>query len=177
MEKDWITVLQRKDQIAKVLDTNQETARFGLALSEEEAAEIVAARDNVLKEQRRLEFGPTIVPKIIYAFCDSAYIERDNYADTILRLQEMFFTFRNETMDEMSDDELLGFMREQFENVCSGDLDYLESTVLPNFAEVVREGYRGYKSADGRGAYEQFDEVKRWDEELYRTALKDLVWK
>ena len=80
-------------------------------------------------------------------------------------------------MDQISDDELLHFMREQFDTVCFGDMDYLEGTVLPTFADQVRGGYDGYKSTDGYGEYAQFDEVKRWDPELYRQVLKDLAWK
>lgn len=45
--------------------------------------------------------------------------------------------------DEITDDELLHLMKEQFENLCFGDLDYLESTCLANFAEAIRAGYSG----------------------------------
>ena len=77
-------------------------------------------------------------------------------------------------MDLLTDDELLDFMREQFEQTCFGDLDYLESTCLENFSQAVRAGYRGYQKSGGHGEYEQFDEVTRWDRELYMEALMDL---
>ena len=97
--------------------------------------------------------------------------------DIIVRLQEIFYLFKNEMMDEITDDELLHFMREQFEEICFGDLDYLESTCLANFAQAVRAGYGGYKSSQGYGEYARFDEVKRWDYELYLEALRDLCWR
>lgn len=79
-------------------------------------------------------------------------------------------------LDEISDSELLHFMKEQFESICFGDLDYLEGTCLSNFAQAVRAGYSGYKRSEGRGEYEKFDEVTRWDYELYFEALKELCW-
>ena len=41
--------------------------------------------------------------------------------------------YKNEMQDEISDEELLHFMKEQFETVCFGDLDYLTGTCLPFF--------------------------------------------
>lgn len=76
----------------------------------------------------------------------------------------------------MTDDELITFMKEQFESICSGDLDYLEGTCLDIFAQAIRAGYRGYEGSGGRGEYAQFDEVKRWDRELYLEALRELCW-
>lgn len=78
--------------------------------------------------------------------------------------------------DEITDDELLHFMKEQFDNVCFGDLEYLEGTCLSIFAQAIRAGYRGFRKTEGRQEYEQFDEVQRWDYELYLEALKNLCW-
>ena len=74
-------------------------------------------------------------------------------------------------LDEISDDELLHFMKEQFETVCFGDLEYLEGTCLNIFAQAIRAGYGGYKATDGYGEYSQFDDCIRWDRELYLLAL------
>ena len=76
--------------------------------------------------------------------------------------------------DEITDDELLHLMKEQFELICFGDLDYLEGTCLANFAQAIRAGYDGYKNSDGYGEYSKFDEVERWDYELYLETLKEL---
>lgn len=174
--KDWIVLLQQQMGIEKVIETNQVTAQFGLALSKQDAELILTEGVNVLKKERRVEFGESILPKIIYEFCDSDYIMQDNYVETLLRLQEIFFLYKNEMHDEITDDELLHFMREQYETVCFGDLDYLESTCLANFAQAVRAGYQGYKTSEGYGEYEKFDEVKRWDAEVYYEMLKELFW-
>lgn len=177
MSKDWMVLLQEQSQLTKVVKTNETTEQFGLSLTEQDAELILEERKNSLMEQKRIEFGESIVTKIIYEFCDSDYIHQSNYVDTIIRLQEMFYLYKNEMQDEITDDELLHLMKEQFENICFGDLDYLESTCLANFAEAVRAGYGGYKSSDGYGEYSKFDDVKRWDYEVYLETLKELCWR
>lgn len=170
-------MLLQQNQLAKVMKTNEETERFGLALTEQDARLILKERNNVLAEQRRVEFGEGIAAKIIYEFCDSDYIDQNHYVDTIICLQEIFYLYKNEMQDEITDDELLHLMKEQFEQLCFGDLDYLEGTCLAQFSQAVRAGYDGYKGSDGYGEYSKFDDRKRWDYELYLEALKDLCWR
>lgn len=177
MNGNWMVLLQKENQLGKLLETNQETARFGLALSKKDAELILEEQKNALREQRRVEIGGGIVPKLIYEFCDSTFIDQNNYVETLIRLQEIFYLYKNEMMDEISDDELLHFMKEQFEDICFGDLDYLEGTCLNNFSQAVRAGYRGYKSSEGYGEYAEFDEVTRWDYQLYLEALRELCWR
>ena len=138
MEENWLLVLQQS-QVGKLLETNQVTQRFGLSLTEDDVRLITEARQSTLREARRVELGDSITPKIIYEFCDSAYLCQGNYRDTIIRLQEIFFLYKNEMQDEITDDELLHFMKEQFETVCYGDPDYLEGTCLANFAQAIRD--------------------------------------
>lgn len=177
MSKDWMVLLQEQNQLSKVVKTNETTEQFGLSLTEQDAELILKERKNSLAEQKRVEFGEGIAAKIIYEFCDSDYIHQSNYVDTIIRLQEIFYLYKNEMQDEITDDELLHLMKEQFENLCFGDLDYLESTCLASFAEAVRAGYDGYKGSNGYGEYSGFDDVKRWDYELYLETLKELCWR
>lgn len=173
---DWL-VLQQKEQLSKVMGTNEITKRYGLALSEQEAQLILEEQKGALKKYQRAEFGTGITSKIIYEFCDSSYIDQNSYVDTIIRLQEIFYQYKNEMLDEITDDELLHLMKEQFELICYGDLDYLEGTCLDHFAQAVRAGYGGYRSSDGRGEYGKFEEVKRWDYDLYMEVLKELCWR
>ena len=174
MEKNWLELLQQGNLAEEVMQTNAYTERYGLVLSSEETEVLLAERQKSLQAQRRVEFGQGILPKIIQEFCDSAYISQSNYTETLARLQDIFFLYKNEMQDEITDDELLHFMKEQFESVCFGDLDYLEGTCLSNFAQAIRAGYRGYYASDGYGEYSQFDEVTRWDYGLYLAALQDL---
>ena len=176
-EKNWMQILSGQNQLAKVIETNQVTEKFGLVLSEEDAKLLVNEKSESLKEQKRIEYGESILPKIIYEFCDSDYISQRNYVETIGRLQDIFFLYKNEMMDEISDDELLHFMKEQFETVCYGDLEYLESTCLDVFAQAIRAGYQGYHVTEGKAEYGKFDLVSRWDHEVYLEVLKELCWR
>lgn len=176
-KKNWLEIMAGQMQLNQIMDTNNYTGEFGLALSHEDTEVLILERQNVLKSERRVEFGQSILPKIIYTFCDSAYIMQDNYLDSLVRLQEIFYLYKNEMDDEITDDELLNFMKEQFEDVCYGDLDYLERTCLDIFAQAIRSGYRGYYETEGRGQFEQLDIVKRWDKELYMEVLQELFWR
>ena len=69
---------------------------------------------------------------------------QENYADTLMRLQDIFYLYKNESLDELTDDELLEYMKEKFDGICAGDLDYLEGTVLDTFVREVRTGTKKY---------------------------------
>lgn len=177
MDHTWMDLLQQQNLLAEVMKTNQTTAKYGLVLSESDAKLIVAEHSHALREQRRVEFGQGIAGKIIYEFCDSVYIDQNNYVDTVIQLQEIFYLYKNEMLDEITDDELLHFMKEQFETVCFGDLEYLQGTCLNNFAQAIRAGYDGFRRSQGYGEYFRFDEVSRWDYEVYLETLKELCWR
>ena len=174
---NWIKIISEQNQVSKIVETNQVTEKFGLVLTEEDAKILVLEKQASLNEQRRIEYGESILPKIIYEFCDSDYISQKNYVETIGRIQDIFFLYKNEMMDEISDDELLHFMKEQFETVCYGDLDYLEGTCLDIFAQAIRAGYQGYRVTDGKNEFGRFDLVQRWDHEVYMEVLRELCWR
>ena len=143
-EKEWLTLLSGKNQLQKVMDMNAKTERFGLSLTEEDARMLVEKRLESLKEQQRVEFGEGILPKPIFTFCDSPYLDQGNYADTIAQLQEIFYLYKNESMDELSDDELLSLMKEAFDGECQGSLDFLQETVLEKYARKIRSDGRNF---------------------------------
>lgn len=177
MGENWLDLLQSGNQLAKVVETNQYTEKFGLVLTEEEAGLIIDSRISSLRDNRRVEFGEGIAPKLIKEFCDSQYINQDNYAQTIIRLQDIFYLYKNEMNDEITDDELLHLMKEMFEELCYGDLEYLETTGLADFAEAVRAGYDGYADSDGYGESSRFSLVAQWNHDLYVQALEDIFWR
>ena len=177
MGKNWMMLLQQQNQLAEIVKTNSVSEKYGLTLTVEDAKLILEERCNTLKEQKRVEFGKGIAERIIYEFCDSEYVDQNHYVDTIIRLQEIFYLYKNEMMDEITDDELLHFMKEQFETVCFGNLDYLEGTCLEIFAKAVRAGYGEFRKTEGRGVYAALDNRKRWDYDLYQEVLKELFWR
>ncbi len=140
MQNNNLQKLSENYQVGQILKTNETSKENGLTLTEEEAKALVAAREDTLKEERRVEFGDSISPKLIRAFADSSFINQEDYAETIARLQEIFFLYKNESMDMVTDDELLAIMKNAYENESAGDLEYLEGTALEAFARKVRAG-------------------------------------
>ncbi len=167
----------QKQEMARILSCNEKSAKYGLALTEEETRQLLICRRNTLKEQRRVEFGEGILPKLIDSFCDSQYISQYEYRDTLAALQDIFYLFKNESGDELTDDELIAFMREQFEGVCFGSLEYLSETCLERFAQAIRHGYTGHRKSAGKGEYnnDRLSEEMRWDKDTFYEVWNELI--
>lgn len=73
-----------------------------------------------MKKTGRIEFAGGILPKLIYAFCDSPYIQQENYESTLAELQEAFYYFKSESLEQFTDDELIEFMVKVFNGRAQG---------------------------------------------------------
>lgn len=71
--------LVQKQAVDEILKCNDYTFRFGLALSYQNAIELIEMRTMSLKRYGRVEFGGGVINKIIKEFCDSPYISKHNY--------------------------------------------------------------------------------------------------
>ena len=179
MEENFYELLirEKEEEELRVIEACSEKTdgRFGLSLSKEQARELIAGRNESPRKYQRVEFGKGILDKLIYTFCDSQFIDQAHYAEILKELQDIFYQFKNDSMDRLTDDELLEFMREQFETVCFGDLEYLRGTCLERYSRAVRGGYDGVQKSRG-SEYEQFSEEQRWDDRLYLSILKEMFW-
>ncbi len=131
-----------------IIQCNELTSEYGLKLLEEDVKEIINTRNVALEKSGRVEFNGQIISKIIIAFCDSPYISQYNYGDTINELVEIFYNYKNETLDYINDDELIEIMEEKFDNYCQGSLELLEGTVLYKIADNIRNGIKDYTNLD-----------------------------
>jgi len=120
---------------------NDVSSRFGLTLSSAQIQRLIKARFEALRDMGRVEMGEGVLEKLIFAFCDSPFMEQDTYEQTLAGLQETFYYFKNESMDALGDDELIEIMRLRFDNECEGSLDYLRETALEDICRDVRYGY------------------------------------
>lgn len=120
--------------VEEILNCNSFTNRFGLALTQRQAARLAETRTASLKANGRIEFGGGVIEKIIFEFCDSPYIHMNDYPDILNELTETFYYYKNETMDMISDDELINFMKSSFDGVCQGSLETLAGRELYNLA-------------------------------------------
>lgn len=151
------TAMLNQYMIAEVGKCNDYTAKYGLSLSDAEIHELVSQRKEALNSSGRIEFGGGVIQKIIMEFMDSPYLLQDDYLETLEQLQEIFYYFKNESMDELSDDELLHLMKKYFDDVCQGSLEYLNSTMLENYCRDIRYGAEDYRNMGGyEDNYEDF---------------------
>ena len=130
-----------KQAVDEVIKCNGYTERFGLTLTSAQASELVETRAIALNENGRIEFGGGVIDKIIKEFCDSPYISMHNYTQTIHELLEIFYYYKNETLDLVSDDDLIKHMKTAFDGICQGSLDLLSGRELDRLARNLRSGY------------------------------------
>lgn len=114
----------------KILACNKETEKYGLILTEKQAFALVQTRTNALKENKRIELNGSIVDKLILAFCDSPYVEKNTYEDILHELINLFYDLKNSTWDTISDDEIISFLKNAFNNHCCGSLELLSGEAL-----------------------------------------------
>lgn len=122
----------------RLLMTNELSGRYGLSLSEAEIRSLVAAEGESLRACGRLEFGEGILPRLIYTFCDSPFIVRAEYYTSLEILQDLFYAFKNDLCDALSDDELLEAMHRIFHGKAQGSLTYLENVAAEELLRVSR---------------------------------------
>jgi hypothetical protein len=134
--------LQKLQTLKELREANELTVKFGLSLSEKEILELTEQRFAALKDTGRIEFGRGIIKQLAEVFCDSPYLTRESYMETLLELQESFYYFKNESMDRIPDDELIQLMKKYFDGVCKGSLDYLSGTSLEELCRRTRYGRR-----------------------------------
>jgi len=132
----------QKQAVDEVVRCNDYTVRFGLILTPAQALELVETRSIAFSENGRIEFGGGVIDKIIKEFCDSPYISTHNYTETIHELLEVFYYFKNDTLDSVSDDDLIKHMKNAFDGICQGSLDLLSGRELERLARNLRSGRR-----------------------------------
>jgi Family of unknown function (DUF6323) len=133
--------MQKKQAIIELKSCNEMTSKYGLTLSNEYINELVENRFKSLKDTGRIEFSEGVLKKLVEAFCDSPYIMQQNYKDTLMEIQESFYFFKSEAMDQISDDELIEFMKRHFDGKCQGSVEYLSGTNLEELCRNTRYGY------------------------------------
>lgn len=134
--------IQKKTETESILACNEDTKKYGLYLTEQQALALADTREKTLNRTNRVEFGSGITVKLIKAFADSPYISQSNYESILHELTESFYHFKNETHDILSDDELVQFMKNEFNGTCAGSLELLNSRSLAGLAQLINKGGR-----------------------------------
>lgn len=142
MENLYLDIANKRKQIeiANIKKCNEYTNQYGLMLTDNQITNLLERKKETLKETGRIEFREGILDRIIKEFCDSPYINQDNYALTLYELVEVFYEYKNETMDLITDDELIIFMKKSFDGICEGDIEYLAGTIMYKMRENLLKG-------------------------------------
>lgn len=128
--------LMEQQTADKILACNKEIGKYGLLLTEQQALALVQTRTNALKENRRIELNGGIVDKLILAFCNSPYIDKTNYEDTLHELINLFYEMKNNTWDTISDDDIIEFIKKAYNNRCCGSLELLSNEALRLYKHI-----------------------------------------
>ena len=143
MSENFALTIQnmKKKQLAmEIKKCNEITMKYGVTLSDTQIENLINKRFESLKNTGRIEFGDGILKELIEAFCDSPYIIQENYEETLEELQDIFYFFKGEAMDQIADDELIEFMKEYFNGECQGSIEYLSGTNLEELCRNTRYG-------------------------------------
>lgn len=133
----FLTVnLLKQQSIAEIKQSNDYTLKYGLTLSDHDINALVEHRKEALELSGRIEFSGGVIQKLIYKFASSPYVYQDNYVSTMSELQELFYYFKNETMDEINDDDLIHIMKQYFDLDCQGSLKSLQTRVFENICRL-----------------------------------------
>lgn len=153
--EDYLDIVNKRKQIeiTNIEKCNKITSKYGLVLSNKQILSLLEKRKETLKATGRVEFRGGVIEKIIKEFCDSPYINKENYESTLYELIDIFYEYKNETMDLITDDELIDFMKKSFDGICKGDIEYLAGTIMYQMREKLING----KSIDNIKDGEDFE--------------------
>lgn len=157
---------QKEELASEVVALNDVSAEYGLTLTESQVAELIETRGNALRDNGRIEIGLGAVKKIIESFCSSSFMNTDNYTETLNDLLEIFYYYKTESHDRVSDTELIKIMRDLFENKYQGSIKLMQGSEFRFLKNFDKEPFT-VGSGDDNGQEPVIDEYDKyvWDEE------------
>lgn len=173
LSANWQQELQMAAVREDLAVCNEATAAHGLSLTEEQMAEIVQRRREALQAAGRVEFGRGALRDIVVAFCDSPYLQQEEYGDVLVDLQDAFYRYKEEAEADggIADEELLAAMRRAFDDRAHGSMDALECMGLLELrAHARRERAGEYDETTQREAAEE-EQADDEDDERFHDEL------
>ncbi|MGN0612759.1 MAG: DUF6323 family protein [Porcipelethomonas sp.] len=131
------------DVKACILNTNEKSMKYGLVLSDSDAGMLVQAGREAIEAYDRIEFGSSVTVKIIEKFMHSSYICQEGYAEIIAGLTDIFYDVKEESMDMLTDEEVINIMYDFFEHESGGDIELLRSRDLEWLCRKIRNAANG----------------------------------
>lgn len=132
-------ILSRQQNIEEILAFNNQSAQYGLTMTTQQAIALTESCKDSLKRNRRIELNGNIIIRLISSFCDSPYISQQDYEETLHELIDLFYDFKNDTWDMITDNELIEFMKEAFNSNCCGSCEMLAEELM-RLSQHIHEG-------------------------------------
>ena len=97
----------------------------------------------ILSSIGRVKVGEGVLKDLILAFYDSPFIDKDNYFDTVSDLLYIFYFYQTE-FSNLTDEEIINYMRDGFDNLCAGSLEMVMSVGVCNLKESIKGDLYGW---------------------------------
>ncbi len=147
--------LMKETYSNKLLELNEKTKAYGLILTKEDAKHVIEARTQTLNSYERIELGLNATQKIVELFSASPYVNSKNYVSIITEIQEIFYYFKNETNEKVSDDDLINIIHKYFDMECAGSIQLLKGK-MEEYAKKTRMEQMNQELLDeGKDIYER----------------------
>ncbi|MBN9647161.1 hypothetical protein J0L31_09200 [Terrisporobacter glycolicus] len=117
------SIIVAKNDLLKI---NDESSAYGLILTPQDVEEIIKSRGYSLKNYGRIDLNMDVTKKLINKIYTSQYTDKDDYVEIINDLQDIFYYLKNETLDEISDNEIIDIIVEFYEKT-SGRIDNIQN--------------------------------------------------
>ena len=129
-------IQKETDQILENMQNNHKT---GLLLTRKEVLQLCEKRNAVLVQCERLELNGSIMDQLIDAFMDCPYITRDEFADVMEEVIEVFYIMKNVCLDLIDDQTMMHYMRKQLDE-CHGVVVMMSDAVNEYCRKTVEKG-------------------------------------
>jgi len=167
------TQIQAAAAVRELESCNQVTMRYGLSLSAQDIQTLVVGRIEALETTDRVEFGGGVAKDLVLGFCSSPYVTQVEFVQTILDLQDLFYEFKNESLEQITDEELIETMRSLFDDPAHGNLELLSEALFEGLGRHVREEVLG---DDAAALATRRLNVVDWTDERYMPAWEGSSW-
>lgn len=164
---------------------NEVTQRYGITLSSQDIQALVVGRVDALQETARVEFGRGVAKDLVLAFSSSVYVSQYTFVQTVLELQDLFYLFKNESEEQIPDDDLIQTMRSLYDDVAQGDMGRLSEALFDGLGRRVRAELDADDAADPDAdnavkngytlAAHRYD-VSKWVDDEYAPAWDGASW-
>lgn len=109
----------------EILNLNERSQEYGLILTPDDVDNIVKSRNHTLNSYGRIDLNMDVTKEIMEILYKSQFTDKDDYVEMINDLVEIFYFLKNETLDEISDKEIIEIIGEFYEET-RGRIDNIQ---------------------------------------------------